>query len=100
MNSDGKGYISVNVRYANGAAPIENGKIVINDGTADRTEYITDGAGKSQIKELDASEEYRLKINADGFEEQEYGNIRIYPGRITVIDAVLFPAVKRSEGDM
>ncbi|MBQ6701461.1 MAG: hypothetical protein IJN17_00730 [Clostridia bacterium] len=95
MNRLPIGYLTVNVRFANGASPVGDSRIVLEKNGSFFGEFFTDADGKTDTIPLSAGDIYSMKVYADGFYEKEYNDIPIV-GKITTLQNVnLFP---RDEG--
>ena len=85
------GYLTVNVRYANGASPVENSRIVISKDGKELYEYLTDLSGKTEPIPLNEGDGYSIKVFASGFVEAEYEEIPIVKDILTLQNVNMFP---------
>ena len=85
------GFLTVNVRYANGTSPVENSRIVINKGGEILYEYLTDISGKTEPIPLNEGDDYSIKVFASGFVEAEYEDIPIVKDILTLQNVNMFP---------
>lgn len=91
MQNTDIGFLTVNVRYANGASPVENSRIVINKGGEELYEYLTDLSGKTEPIPLNTGDDYSIKVFASGFVEAEYEDIPIVKSILTLQNVNMFP---------
>ena len=85
------GYLTVNVRFANGASPISDCRVIIEKDGDFLGEFKTDIDGKTDLIPLSEGDKYSLKVYAEGFYDREYFGIPII-GKITTLQNVaLFP---------
>ncbi len=85
------GYLTVNVRYANGASPVKNGRILLSKNMESLYEYLADSDGKTEPIPLEIGDDYSIKVFADGFVEGEYDDIPIIRNVTTLQNVNLFP---------
>ncbi len=85
------GFLTVNVRYANGASPVRNSRIVISKDEEFLYEYLTDSSGKTEPIPLNSGDDYSIKIFAEGFVEAEYEDIPIVKDILTLQNVNMFP---------
>ncbi|MBR5322633.1 MAG: hypothetical protein IKU48_03715 [Clostridia bacterium] len=85
------GFLTVNVRYANGASPIGNSRIVLSKNGVVLYEYLTDLSGKTEPIPLDVGDDYSIKAFASGFVEAEYEAIPIVKDILTLQNVNMFP---------
>ena len=85
------GFLTVNVRYANGASPVENSRIVISKANEELYEYLTDISGKTEPIPLNIGGDYSIKVFASGFVEAEYEDIPIVKDILTLQNVNMFP---------
>lgn len=91
MDTNAIGYLIVNVRYANGASPVVNARIVLKRGNETLGEYITGLDGKTETITLQMANNYMINVYADGFIESEYGDIPIMQNITTIQNVGMFP---------
>lgn len=96
MNKGALGNLLVNVRYANGASPVENGKVILKKSEVVLGEYSTDMDGKTPLISLAVGNDYSVSVFAEGFWKKEYLEIPIVRNITTIQNVNMFPYV--SEG--
>ena len=91
MDNISLGFFTVNVRYANGASPVRDGRVVLKRGEGFFGEFVTDMDGKISPIPLAEEDKYNITVYADGFYQREYVDIPIYSGITTIQNVNLFP---------
>lgn len=115
MPEQGKGYITVNVRTAGGALPVEGAVITIRSAAADTViaVMITDAAGVSDIVEVptppkenslhpgsdDVSSLYTIDTDREGYYHVVTENVPVFDG-VTAIQQVLLVPIAGGRDDL
>lgn len=97
MNNSSLGFLIINVRYANGAAPVSGAVVALQRNGSFVGEFLTDNMGKTQKIPLEAAEDYGGEVYADGFEKGIIAGIPIISRITTLQNICLFP--QRNGGD-
>lgn len=115
MGENGKGYITVNVRTAGGALPVENALITISDSGGNTVAVmISDSSGGTDIVELSApsrenslspqnesevSTLYNIDADSEGYYHAVITGIPVFDG-ITSIQQILLIPIARSSSPL
>ena len=90
MNGQNFGRLVVNMRYANGGAPVRSGRVVLRQGDRVVGEYLGVDDGKVSVDYLEAGE-YSLFCSAAGFFDSAEYTLPIINSVTTLQNVEMFP---------
>ena len=91
-------YLTVNVRYANGASFVKNAVVRITEGADTVYEYVVGEDGKTEDVMLEEGEEYTISVNAEGFVESNNQISGTATGNRYILIINMFPEYYLREG--